>query len=71
MGSAGWKADNDQVKLPSPTNFSKEEDISTELLGIRKGEVLFLQFYIWLGFKCYEMLLIRTKGSGLSCAKQS
>lgn len=49
-------------KVPSSTNFSKEEEISTELLGIRKGEVLFLQPYVGLGSKCYEILLIRTKG---------
>lgn len=49
------------TKIPSFTNSSEEEDASTELLGIIKGGVLFLQAYIWLGFKCYEMLLIRTK----------
>lgn len=48
-------------KITSFTTFSKEEDNSTELPGIRKGEVLFLQPDIWLGFKCYEMLLIRIK----------
>lgn len=33
-------------KILSPTNFSKQENISTELLGITTGEVLFLQLYI-------------------------